>query len=328
MSSHDPAILMKRHAQRAVAFLKGSFSSLKSAVPEPHPNHANLRAQVLRVKDKFLPIRTVTHNRSSGYYLRLARLVWRYALFSLPLDLFLIGLINTPRSVPYLQRTGPSLAVILLLCTAALFSSGELLFERFEKLRALIYRKRAALQKYAPLLGLGILGVALIEIALRFGRYGAPAIAIAVLVGVRSFKSIQQALLESAQRRAALTHDRILLIEHLNLQHFLYALTPILAARLAALVAMVESVLSGQELVSYLPVGATSLLVLWAVAPGSAQFMAPCKQCSRITSRALSVFGSCPLCNRRDFLVSPLPGTEGEERASRLLKGVVRRAVL
>lgn len=233
---------------------------------------------------------------TSVYCLGLSRIIWEWAVASLPLDLG-VAYLREPPAPGALIGQQDLLALLLLLASAGLLR--EQLFALVERLRGL-QRKMTSRHIVLLLIGLAIVGLADVLARVLSSKLSAPLL---VLIGVGAVAALSalRAARDMKKRGDIFLKDRFAQVEQANQLHFGLVIGPFAAARAVGLITAIyaEDLLT----VACGTLGAAALLL--ALFPRADDFMAPCPRCCRMTSRVVKSDGCCPQCSPEKFLHRP-----------------------
>lgn len=236
----------------------------------------------------------------TGYFPRLRRF-WNYCFLSLPVDILLfasgLGILFIHRDAYMLD-----LALLITLCLALLSLFRQDIFLGVILLR--IIRNKVIFQSkkiVLVVLLVIILGVTFLDSYLRSHGDGIYTIIVptaAVFVAfVPAWKSIKERL-HGLQRKA---RNRLIWVEELDWQHFIFLSLSLFPARLVSLIG--ACTLHRTDFFAY--TWLASFFLLLYLEPKDSDFAILCKRCLKKTSRSLAGMRYCPACCRVQFF-SPI----------------------
>ncbi len=225
--------------------------------------------------------------------------VWNWVFISLPFD-FLLFL--SARRIP-IQPFDPviietALVISLFLALVSLFRqemfAGSLLF-RFFRDRFLLRSRRAALW----ILAFIVIAMTFIDVYFRSQGAGIPAVILPLLAAVAAVFPALGTMKERLHRLHRKSRNRLIWLEELDRQRYIFTLAPLVPARLISPAAAVST----PDFLPFAVCWITSLLMLFVLEPRESDFFILCRKCLRKTSRSLAGMRYCPGCARVVFYI-------------------------
>lgn len=255
-------------------------------------------AVILPAKDGQAVQRRAVRSLAGEYYSQY-RKVWRWVFFSLPFDFLLLLSARKILIQPFDPAVIETVLVIsLCLALLSLFRQelflGSVLF-RFFRDRFLLRSRRAALW----ILVFIVIAMTFIDVYFRHQGKGTLAVIIPMLAALAAVFPALGTMKERLHRLQRKARNRLIWIEELDRQRYLFMLLPLLPARLISL----SAALSASDNISFSVCWISSLLMLIFLEPRESDFFILCRKCLRKTSRSLAGMRYCPECARVVFYI-------------------------